>query len=166
MGAARNKNRNGSAPKKASINGASRHLSSKALNYKFPSSDRQELHRAEDEILAQVHRCGYDEPSTFAIKLAMDEALVNAVKHGNKLDPHKNVLVKATITPKRATIEIEDEGPGFKRSSVPDPTEDENLCKCSGRGILLMESYMNSVTWTKQGRRVKMVRINQRHLKA
>jgi serine/threonine-protein kinase RsbW len=74
------------------------------------------------------------------------------------------VTVEARISSRRAEITIEDQGPGFNRSVVPDPTAEENLCKCSGRGILLMETYMNSVKWSKHGRRVRMVRINQRHL--
>lgn len=118
----------------------------------------------QDRILADVQRCGYDDQSTFAIKISLEEALINAIKHGNKRDPAKKVFVQAKITPKRAEIVIEDEGPGFARETVPDPTAEENLCKCSGRGILLMETYMNSVKWTKNGRRVKMIRINQRHL--
>ena len=52
-------------------------------------------------------------------------------------------------------------GSGFDRSSVPDPTEEENLEKCSGRGILLMEAYMNSVKWSNKGRRVKMIKRNE-----
>ncbi len=58
-------------------------------------------------------------------------------------------------------IEIEDQGPGFDRASVPDPTAEENLCKCSGRGILLIEAYMNSVSWSHGGRRVHLVRYNE-----
>jgi len=122
------------------------------------------VQEAQNRILEDVHRCGYDEQSTFAIRLAMQEAIINANKHGNQHDPDKKVRIEARISPERAEIIIEDEGPGFSRDTVPDPTVEENLCKCSGRGILLMETYMNIVKWTKHGRRVRMVRINQRHL--
>jgi hypothetical protein len=74
------------------------------------------------------------------------------------LDPKKHVKIEASVTPKQAEIVIEDEGPGFDRKAVPDPTLDENIEKCSGRGILLMESYMNCVEWTKGGRRVRLVK--------
>jgi serine/threonine-protein kinase RsbW len=114
-------------------------------------------------ILGQVADCGYDDQSQFAIKLALEEAMINAVKHGNKGDPTKKVRIEAEVNRRRTTIAVEDEGPGFSRRSVPDPRDEENLCKCSGRGILLMEAYMNSVKWTRRGRRVTMVRINQRH---
>ena len=77
-----------------------------------------------------------------------------------EVDPRKKVHVEAKVTPKQAEIVIEDEGPGFDRTCVPDPTADENLCKCSGRGILLIESFMDKVQWSHGGRRVKLVKKN------
>ena len=113
------------------------------------------------QILKEVERHGFNPNSLFATRLALEEAMVNAIKHGNKLDPKKKVIVEAKVTRNRVEIEIEDQGPGFDRKCVPDPTADENLCKCSGRGILLIEAYMNSVTWSHGGRRVRMVRYNE-----
>ena len=113
------------------------------------------------QILAEVERHGFCPNSLFATRLALEEAMVNAIKHGNKLDPAKKVVVEANVTPQRVEIEIEDQGPGFTRAAVPDPTAEENLCKCSGRGILLIEAYMNSVEWSRGGRRVRMVRYNE-----
>jgi serine/threonine-protein kinase RsbW len=112
-------------------------------------------------ILDDVSRVGFNSQSQFAIKLALEEALINAIKHGNGLDPTKKVHVEAKVSPTQIEITIEDEGPGFKRTAVPDPTLEENLEKCSGRGILLMEAYMNSVHWSHGGRRVKMVKKNE-----
>jgi serine/threonine-protein kinase RsbW len=94
----------------------------------------------------------------FSIKLALEEALINAIKHGNRKDPQKKVFVAANISARRAEITIEDEGAGFDRCSVPDPTIEENLEKCSGRGILLMEAYMDRVKWDRGGRRVKVIK--------
>jgi serine/threonine-protein kinase RsbW len=108
-----------------------------------------------------VQRNGFHGQSFFAINLALEEALTNAIKHGNRLDPAKKVRIEAKVTPKRAEITVEDEGPGFDRGGVPDPTSQENLEKCSGRGILLIEAYMNRVTWDRGGRRVKMVKKNE-----
>ena len=74
----------------------------------------------EERILAAVHNCGYDEPSTFAIKLALEEAMINAIKHGNKLDPNKSVHVLAKITPKtRERSRSRMKGPDSSRTSVP-----------------------------------------------
>ena len=112
------------------------------------------------KILDDVQRHGYGNESTFAIKLALEEVLINAIKHGNKFDPAKKVHVECTITPKQAEIIIEDEGAGFEREEVPDPTLNENLTKCSGRGILLIEAYMDNVEYSNRGRRVRLVKKN------
>lgn len=116
---------------------------------------------AQKKILNDVAGKGFDPQPTFAIKLALEEALINAIKHGNKLDPKKKVHIESKVTPKRFEITIEDQGPGFDRKNVPDPCVDENIEKCSGRGILLMEAYMDSVKWDRKGRRVKMIKVNE-----
>ncbi len=120
-------------------------------------SDAREVQRV---IREAVERADYDADSQFAIKLSLEEAIINAIKHGNKLDPAKHVHVEWSVTPEAAEIIIEDEGPGFDRQSVPDPTDDSNLQKLTGRGILLIETYMNTVEWSKGGRRVRLVRKN------
>ena len=129
------------------------------LNFTIPS-DFAAGRDVQKQIMDRVERCGFGSQSTFAIKLALEEALINAIKHGNKLDPRKKVIVEAKVTPEQCEIQIEDQGPGFQRTCVPDPTADENLLKCSGRGILLMEAYMNKVEWSRRGRRVRMVKKN------
>jgi serine/threonine-protein kinase RsbW len=127
-------------------------------------SDFSAGHDVQKRILDAVEKAGFNSQSTFAIKLALEEALINAIKHGNKLDAKKNVHIEAHVGPHVTEIMIEDEGPGFDRSSVPDPTLEENLDKCSGRGILLMEAYMNRVEWSRGGRRVHMVKKNEADL--
>ncbi len=121
----------------------------------------EEGREVQKRIMDDIERLGFDDHSTFAIKLALEEALINAIKHGNKLDPAKKVHIEAKVTPRRFEIIIEDEGNGFKRGDVPDPTAAENLCNCSGRGILLIEAFMNRAQWTRGGRRVKMVKNNE-----
>lgn len=124
------------------------------------NSDFSAGFEVQQRILDAAAKHGYNEPCLFAIKIALEEALVNAIKHGNKLDPRKQVRIEASITPKQAEICIEDEGPGFDRSLVPDPLSEENLEKSSGRGILLIESYMSQVSWDHGGRRLRMVKKN------
>ena len=114
----------------------------------------------QERILEQVKRHGFGTDATFAIRIALEEALVNAIKHGNRQDPDKTIHIEARVTKKRAEIIIQDQGPGFNRSGIPDPTLAENLHKCSGRGILLIESYMDGVHWSHGGRRLKMVKEN------
>jgi serine/threonine-protein kinase RsbW len=112
----------------------------------------------QQQILDAVERAGFSGRDLFGIKLALDEALVNAIKHGNRMDPHKHVHIEARISASKVEFLIEDEGPGFDRGGVPDPTADENLEKCTGRGILLIESYMNHVWWDQGGRRLRMTK--------
>lgn len=112
-------------------------------------------------ILDAVNRAGYNTQNAFAIKLALEEAMINAIKHGNRLDMKKHVHVEYTITPQQVEIIIEDEGSGFCRDDVPDPTLEENITKCSGRGILLMEAYMNTVEYSNEGRRLRMIKKNE-----
>src|SRR3954452_13293051 len=125
------------------------------------NSDLAEGREVQRQILELVEGAGFTGGNFFAINLSLEEALVNAIKHGNRLDPGKKVRVEASVTPQEVEIHIEDEGPGFDRSSVPDPTCAENIEKCSGRGILLIEAYMTHVTWDRGGRRLRMVKVNE-----
>lgn len=113
-----------------------------------------------EQIMDAVARHRFTENATFAIKLALDEAMINAIKHGNKLRPDKRVTIEATVSDELADIVIHDQGEGFTRDAVPDPTLDENLEKAGGRGILLIEAYMTSAHWSDRGRRLHMVRRN------
>jgi serine/threonine-protein kinase RsbW len=115
----------------------------------------------QERIMAEVERHAFGTDSAFAVRIALEEAMVNAIKHGNRLDPAKKVHVECKVTPRRAEITIEDEGPGFDRAAIPDPTHDDNLDKPSGRGILLIEAYMDGVQWSRGGRRLRMVKENQ-----
>ena len=117
----------------------------------------RDVHKA---IMQRVESLRYGEQSTFAIRLALEEGLMNAIKHGNKLDPNKTVHVEAKVTPRSTQITIEDQGKGFKREHVPDPCAEDNLLNCSGRGLLLIEAYMDKVQFTNGGRKVKMTKKN------
>lgn len=116
--------------------------------------------QVQNRILDEVDKHHYKSDAVFAIKLAMEEVITNAIKHGNKFDQSKNVTIQATVGEAETEIIVEDEGPGFMREKVPDPTAPENLEKPSGRGLLLIESYMSSVDYSKNGRRIRMVRRN------
>ena len=125
------------------------------------SPERDNRREVQNRILEAVKANGFEGQSFFAINLALEEALTNAIKHGNRLDPKKKVKVAAKVSPKRFEIRIEDQGQGFDRKSVPDPTEAANIEKCSGRGILLIEAYMTEVTWDRGGRRLTMIKLNE-----
>jgi serine/threonine-protein kinase RsbW len=129
------------------------------LRFDIPS-DFMRGREVQEKILEAVAQHGYVEDAVFAIKLALDEAMINAIKHGNKLDPGKRVKVSAEVGPDLADITIIDQGPGFVREDVPDPTLEENLEKTGGRGLLLIEAYMTSADWTDSGRHLRMTRRN------
>jgi serine/threonine-protein kinase RsbW len=120
----------------------------------------------ECEILDACKAHRFREDDLFAIKLALEEALVNAVKHGNKLDPEKIVRIQYRVTHHRADITIEDQGPGFNPAELPDPTAEENLEMTSGRGILLMRAYMSSVVFNPSGNRVTLTKFNDGYSQA
>jgi serine/threonine-protein kinase RsbW len=124
-------------------------------------SDLAAGRKAQQQILDQLAGKGFCPDSLFAVQVALDEALTNAIKHGNRLDPQKKVRINTRISPEQAEIVIEDEGPGFARDDIPDPTCGENLEKPCGRGLLLMESVMNHVEYSRGGRCVRMIRRNE-----
>jgi serine/threonine-protein kinase RsbW len=126
-------------------------------SFTFPS-DFAASRDVQIAIMQDVIDCGFDEESTFAIRISLEEAIVNAIRHGNRLDATKAVRVESDVNPVRADITVEDEGAGFERGDIPDPTHEENLCRPNGRGILLIESYMTHAEWDRGGRRVRMIK--------
>ena len=99
-----------------------------------------------------------NEDDVFQLRLALEESLTNAIKHGNKLDPNLKVNVSIISQGDRLTIEVKDEGQGFDFNSVPDPTIKENVLMPSGRGVFLMRKIMDEVSFLDGGRRVRMVK--------
>lgn len=109
-----------------------------------------------DEVLGQLKSLCWSDSDLFGVRLALEEAVVNAIKHGNRGDESKTVAIVCRITPDEFHIEITDEGQGFVPEEVPDPTDPENLEKPSGRGIVLMRNFMSRVAYNEGGNRVVM----------
>lgn len=109
-----------------------------------------------DSLLAQLGAHEWPEHDVFGIHLAFEEALVNAIKHGNQDDPEKFVHVVLKISREKVRIEVTDQGQGFNPNEVPDPTDDDNLDLPSGRGLMLMRSFMSLVEYNDVGNRVVM----------
>lgn len=86
------------------------------------------------------------------ILISCIEAANNAISHGNKLDPEKNVSMKVVLKGKTLTITTKDEGKGFNFNNIPDPTAPENIEKVSGRGIFLMEQLSDNLEFKDEGR--------------
>jgi serine/threonine-protein kinase RsbW len=109
-----------------------------------------------DDLLRALRHEQWTEQEVFEVHLAVEEALVNALRHGNALDHEKLVHVNCRLNPQRFWVEVADEGTGFDPSQVPDCTADENLHRASGRGIMLMRQYMSRVEYLDGGHRVIM----------
>ena len=122
-------------------------------------SDPVEARRIQDMIENELISNSYEEREVFSIKLALEEALVNAIKHGNQMDKSKKVSISYSVRPDRFDIAIVDEGKGFDPDDVPDPMAVENLERPCGRGLLLMRHYMTEVSFHPPGNRLTMSMI-------
>ncbi len=122
------------------------------------NSNTSSIDRICKQLLSETTSCGFDEDQLFAIHLAVEEAFLNAVKHGNKLDAQKKVTVEYVVTPEKFEISITDQGSGFNPDALPDPRRDENLYKSCGRGVLIIRSYMDMVEYNRTGNSIHMVK--------
>jgi serine/threonine-protein kinase RsbW len=92
-----------------------------------------------------AHRAGFDEDTIPHIAMAVREAAVNAVLHGNAYDTSKHITASFETTSEALIIRIADEGPGLDPDTLPDPLAPENILRGSGRGIFLIRSFMDEV---------------------
>jgi serine/threonine-protein kinase RsbW len=106
------------------------------------------------ELIAALQREQWSQQEIFAVHLAVEEALVNAIRHGNRSDSSKQVHVNCQLNHQRLLLEVADEGAGFDPSAVPDCTDKQNLQRPNGRGIMLMRTYMSRVEYTEGGHRL------------
>ena len=104
-----------------------------------------------ERIMNVVSQAGFAGRDLFGIRLSVDEAVTNAIKHGNRLSPEKSVRIDFRLDESGVRIEIEDQGPGFRLEDVPDPTADENLERPSGRGLMLMREFMTRIEFNAKG---------------
>jgi serine/threonine-protein kinase RsbW len=112
--------------------------------------------RVQQEILDQLKRQHWGPRDVFCVHLALEEAVANAIKHGNRYDPGKSVRIRCLLWPDRVWIEIADEGPGFRLCDVPDPTCPDRVDAPTGRGLMLMRSFMSRVCFNDLGNQVVM----------
>lgn len=124
-------------------------------------TDLKAAKAVEEAILGLAHACGYSEESVFAVKLALEEALTNAIRHGNAGDPGKRVTIEYSVDASQIVILVADEGRGFCPDRIPDPTSEEYLECPSGRGIMLMRAYMDDVQYNEPGNTVRLVKRNR-----
>lgn len=116
------------------------------------------MHSILDYLMARVEKVGIVNAESSNLFIALDEAFVNAVKHGNKFDAGKLVKVSAEVSTVEARFTVEDEGEGFDVSAIPDPLDPENLFKTSGRGVLIIHNIMDEVKYNERGNRIEMTK--------
>jgi len=109
-------------------------------------------------LVDRVARLGLIKVEQSNLFVALDEAFVNAVKHGNRNDTNKLLRITAELSAHEAIFTVEDEGEGFDVCEIPDPRDSANLFKSSGRGVLLIYNIMDEVEYSERGTRLRMVK--------
>ena len=108
------------------------------------------------DVVQRLEENGWKSRDVFGIHIAMEEALMNAIKHGNGLDCEKQVHIEIKITESDFYARITDDGDGFDLEAVPDPTADENLEKTSGRGVMLIKNFVDKVAYNEKGNSIEL----------
>ena len=127
-----------------------------ALNITIPA-DPAAMTTVGDGVTELLINKGWPEEEVMKVELALQEGLANAIRHGCKNDPTKQVQCSVTFDAKgEVVIVIRDPGPGFNVAAVPNPLEGTNVLKSSGRGVFLINQLMDTVEFSDGGRRVQM----------
>jgi serine/threonine-protein kinase RsbW len=124
-------------------------------------STLESVDQAEEMVLREAVQLGFDEDAQHELGISVRECMVNAVVHGNRYNARKKVHLKISRSGDAITVMVGDEGEGFDPNAVPDPLEGENLLRGSGRGVMLMQAFLDEFQISKrspQGTEVKMVK--------
>ena len=130
---------------------------SHASLYRELPSRFEELDALVEATQAFMDEATDDEDLAYRVTLLASEAVTNAIKHGNGLDPSKKVVMHLVAHPDRFELTVEDEGGGFDESEVANPLADDHLLESSGRGIFLMRQLADEVSTELDGRRMRLV---------
>ena len=130
--------------------------------FKLTVPSRMEEMAAVQQLVEQASQAfGLTDELAHWIELTVSESAINAIQHGNGLDPSKTVFLSIASDGEAIEIVVEDQGTGFQLTEIPDPTDVENLLKPGGRGILIIRSFMDTVEVTLReggGSRLRMVK--------
>lgn len=124
-------------------------------------STLESVDSAEETVLKLAQEIGFDEDDIHRIGMSVRECMVNAVVHGNRYNARKKVHVTVKRAGPQLTVVIGDEGEGFDMAALPDPLANENLLRHSGRGLLLIQAFMDEFTMrprSPKGTEVTMVK--------
>jgi serine/threonine-protein kinase RsbW len=123
------------------------------------NSDLKNISSVIKELNDKWEEAGIDGQTIFSLRLALEEALANAVKHGNRCKKELLVDVTCRILSTSVELEVKDQGDGFNYEAVSDPTSQQAICKPGGRGILLMRKLMDTVIFGDGGSRILMTKV-------
>ena len=113
-------------------------------------------HASIEELMSALESAGWEGRDVFHIQMAIEEAVVNAIEHGNKRDATKQVHIVFVVDAESAEMTITDQGDGFDHQNVADPTEEERLDQPRGRGVLLIRELMTQAQYNQKGNSVWM----------
>lgn len=119
-------------------------------------------HEIVSQLLEALEKNGWEGRDAFHIHMAVEEAIVNAIEHGNQRDEQKIVEIRFCIGTDEVRLVVSDQGDGFDPSQLRDPTLDEHLDIPRGRGVLLIRELMTSVSYNQKGNRVSMIKKRSR----
>jgi serine/threonine-protein kinase RsbW len=130
-------------------------------------SELSSVEPVEARVEELAREAGFDEDTTSQVAMIAREAVINAILHGNKKDPGKQVRVGFELTDEALKITVADEGEGLDPDTVPDPCAPENIMRSSGRGIFLMRAIMDEVHFhqLKPGTEIELVKYRVMHSK-
>ncbi|MDR2643563.1 MAG: ATP-binding protein [Planctomycetaceae bacterium] len=115
------------------------------------ASDMKTAHELIDLVMEKLESSPWSDKEKFAINMALEEAMVNAIQHGNDSDPNKKVHFVCNLNDNLIFVKIADEGPGFDPEALPDPTDEDHILDNHGRGVLLIKNFVTRVKWNDKG---------------
>jgi serine/threonine-protein kinase RsbW len=124
---------------------------------KVLNTDFDELEHLDEIVTSLAEEAGLNEDQSSGLMLCVSEAVTNGMLHGNKMDESKTVHLTAKAKKGEVIVTVQDEGKGFDPDAVPDPLDEANLLKPSGRGVFLMKTYCDEVNYDRNGTRVTLI---------
>ena len=128
------------------------------ISYKL-SSQLERVPEFISQLIEKIKTLPLQEHDLFNIRLSVEEALINAIKHGNKNRDDLSVEIEVETKGDALVVQIKDQGKGFDFKHLDDPTQPQNLSRLSGRGIFLIRTLMDTVEFFDAGRGIKMVKF-------
>lgn len=121
-------------------------------------SDLTKVQQASQDVVSFLKPLSLSDAAVFDIKLCLEEALINAMKYGNRLRPDLSVELDVEASPEAVRLTVQDQGSGFDVKKLADCTQGENLFRNHGRGVYLIHQLMDEVHYNEKGNRLVMVK--------